>query len=346
MKKLLLVIGFLFCIEHSYAAGGGVSTATARRIVSFFSAPSNCVEGDKYYNLTSHSEFTCTSAGSWSATGVSTPISVTNGGTGQATYTKGDMLASPGGAVLNKLAIGTDGWALTADAASTNGMKWAAAAAGGLNTAMSNAASVALNTSLLPGTDTAITLGNQTHRFTQLWTATGTFARGIQFYDSTNSVANVIYWSALVGPRWSAGGFGSIQHHLEGLSGVDDVTWPDASGTIVLDSTLQTLSNKTITDLVTGGTTPAVSNTTANSCGTTAATIVGNNTTGVITVGAAAGTNCTITFTVAAPTRRQCTVTNETTANLSRSTFLTTTTSTVEGTFAAGDKISFVCAVY
>lgn len=98
--------------------------------------------------------------------------------------------------------------------------------------------------------------------------------------------------------------------------------------------------------LATGGTTPAVSNTTANSCGTTAATITGNDNTGVITVGATAGTNCTITFVIAAPTRRQCTVTNETTANLSRSTYLTTTTSTVEGTFVAGDLISYVCAVY
>lgn len=98
--------------------------------------------------------------------------------------------------------------------------------------------------------------------------------------------------------------------------------------------------------LATSGTTPAVSNTTANSCGTTAAAIAGNDATGVITVGATAGTNCTITFVKAAPTRRQCTVTNETTANLSRSTYLTTTTSTVEGTFVAGDLISYVCAVY
>lgn len=108
-----------------------------------------------------------------------------------------------------------------------------------------------------------------------------------------------------------------------------------------------TASTTTITgQFATAGTTPTVSNTTANSCGTTAATITGNDATGVITVGATAGTNCTITFVKAAPTRRQCTVTNETTANLSRSTFLTTTTSTVEGTFVAGDLISYVCSVY
>jgi hypothetical protein len=49
---------------------------------------------------------------------------------------------------------------------------------------------------------------------------------------------------------------------------------------------------------------------------------------------------------VAAPTRRQCTASNETTANLTRCTYLTTTTSTCEGTFVAGDKVSYVCSAY
>lgn len=58
-----------------------------------------------------------------------------NGGTGQTTYTKGDLLAAPGGATLNKLAVGSDAQVLTADAASTNGVKWAAAAGGGITNA-------------------------------------------------------------------------------------------------------------------------------------------------------------------------------------------------------------------
>jgi hypothetical protein len=51
-------------------------------------------------------------------------VQVSDGGTGQTTYTKGDLLAGPGGAALNKLQVGTDGQALIADAASTNGVKW------------------------------------------------------------------------------------------------------------------------------------------------------------------------------------------------------------------------------
>lgn len=59
-------------------------------------------------------------------------IPVASGGVGQVTYTKGDLLAAPGGASLNKLAVGSDGQILTADAASTNGIKWAAAPSAGV----------------------------------------------------------------------------------------------------------------------------------------------------------------------------------------------------------------------
>jgi hypothetical protein len=51
-------------------------------------------------------------------------VQVSDGGTGQTAYTKGDLLVTPGGAALSRLPIGTDGQALIADAASTNGVKW------------------------------------------------------------------------------------------------------------------------------------------------------------------------------------------------------------------------------
>lgn len=88
---------------------------------------------------------------------------------------------------------------------------------------------------------------------------------------------------------------------------------------------------------------PAVSNTSANSCGTTAATIAGNNNVGTITVGATAGTSCTMTFTITAPVEWVCTVNNATTANLARATPSSTTTSVFAGTFVAGDLLNYVC---
>jgi trimeric autotransporter adhesin len=53
--------------------------------------------------------------------------------------TKGDLLVTSGSA-LNRLAVGTNGYVLTADSAETNGVKWAVtAAAGGLNTSTEGA---------------------------------------------------------------------------------------------------------------------------------------------------------------------------------------------------------------
>lgn len=46
------------------------------------------------------------------------------GGTGQTSYTKGDMLVGQSTSVLTKLAIGTDGAILTADSSQAVGMKW------------------------------------------------------------------------------------------------------------------------------------------------------------------------------------------------------------------------------
>lgn len=57
-------------------------------------------------------------------------LGVLGGGTGQSTYTKGDLLVTPGSTTLNKLAVGSDGQVLTADSASTNGVKWAAGGGG------------------------------------------------------------------------------------------------------------------------------------------------------------------------------------------------------------------------
>ncbi len=66
-------------------------------------------------------------------------LSAARGGTGQTTYTKGDLLATPGGATLNKLPVGADGTALTADAASTNGVKWTALTGTGTVTSVATA---------------------------------------------------------------------------------------------------------------------------------------------------------------------------------------------------------------
>lgn len=89
--------------------------------------------------------------------------------------------------------------------------------------------------------------------------------------------------------------------------------------------------------------TPTVANVGMNSCGTTAATIVGRNVAFKVTVGATAGTQCRVTFSAAFPTNApSCTATNESTAALVRA---QSTTARVDllGTFTAGDVIAGIC---
>lgn len=93
------------------------------------------------------------------------------------------------------------------------------------------------------------------------------------------------------------------------------------------------------------GTAPTVANTSANSCGTTAATIAGKDEAFKITVGETSGTSCTVTFGTAFANAPACSVSNETTANLARATS-TTTTVIVAGVFVAGDVIAGVCRAY
>lgn len=125
------------------------------------------------------------------------------------------------------------------------------------------------------------------------------------------------------------------------LGGDPDLIWDKTTNVLTLAGTL--VANTATSAIITSGVTPAVSNTSANSCGTTAATIAGNDNNGVITVGATSGTSCTVTFTVAAAARRECVVTNETTANLARATYSDTTHSIFTGIFVAADKIAYVC---
>src|SRR5258708_1763466 len=54
MKKLFCVAWALLLSLSSIPALSQVTSTTARRIVRFTGAPSNPVEGDVYYNLTTH----------------------------------------------------------------------------------------------------------------------------------------------------------------------------------------------------------------------------------------------------------------------------------------------------
>ncbi len=59
-------------------------------------------------------------------------ITATQGGTGQTTYTKGDIVVATGSTTLVKLGVGSNTTVLTADSTQASGVKWAAASSGPL----------------------------------------------------------------------------------------------------------------------------------------------------------------------------------------------------------------------
>lgn len=127
---------------------------------------------------------------------------------------------------------------------------------------------------------------------------------------------------------------------------IDTAIGRNAAGVLeVNNGVLGTFRDLRSRHLLGAGTAPGVTNTSANSCGTTTATLVGSDTAGKVTVGATAGTSCTITFTTAFTNAPACFANNETTANLSRATS-TTTTVILAGTFVAGDVLSYGCLSY
>lgn len=114
------------------------------------------------------------------------------------------------------------------------------------------------------------------------------------------------------------------------------------SGTVVTSLARTILPTLVSGRFIATGSAPAVTNTSANSCGTTAATLVGTDNAFKVTVGATSGTSCTVTFATAFVNAPSCTVSNETTAALARATS-TTTTAILAGSFTAGDVLAGAC---
>lgn len=223
----------------------------------------------------------CTTAGGSGqpllSNGASAPafgnLSAANGGTGQTTYTKGDLLVTPGGTTINKLAVAADGQVLTTDAASTNGVKWSAPTAGTLSlsglsfmTAGSGSLTAAVTTGDLPyasgsNTFSKLAIGSTDNVLTVVsgvptWTAPVldpsenggrlTLTTGVPVTTSNVTAAGTIYWEPKTSDRialWngskyvgvSVGGNKSLA--LTATSGsVYDVYGFLSGGTLALES--------------------------------------------------------------------------------------------------------------
>lgn len=136
------------------------------------------------------------------------------------------------------------------------------------------------------------------------------------------------------------------------LTGTDSttMTFPSTSATVARTDAGQTFTGTQVFGTATAsrflstGTAPTVANVGADSCGTTAASIVGKDQAHVITVGATSGTECRVTFNVAFANAPVCVATASVATDLHLVT--TTTTATITGTLTAAEKIYVHCLGY
>lgn len=86
--------------------------------------------------------------------------SANKGGTGQTAYTKGDILVAQSASVLSKLAIGDNGFVLTADSTATTGIKWASVLGSRVNIKTSSVAAAFTGSSITTTLFTSSIIGS------------------------------------------------------------------------------------------------------------------------------------------------------------------------------------------
>jgi hypothetical protein len=167
---------------------------------------------------------------------------------------------------------------------------------------------------------------------------TGTFSGAISGTTVTGSGAiggTTGTFSALTATRIPYNGVAGL------LSDVANFTYTTATGALV--NTNGTAPSISTARFLSTGTAPTVTGG-ASTCGTTAASIVGKDQAGKVTVGSVGGTACVVTFNVAFANAPSCHVTSATAVDVHA--VSTTTTLTTTATFGAGEVFMYQCFSY
>jgi hypothetical protein len=183
-------------------------------------------------------------------------LAVARGGTGIASYAKGDILGASAATTLTKLTVGTNGQVLTADSTEATGLKWATPTVGTVTTVTSSTAALTVATAT---TTPALTIRSATtsvNGIVQLSDSTGTTSSVLaatptavkSAYDLANAAlpkaGGTVTGELLIGSAGTLVFEGSADDAFETTLAVADptadnvVTLPNSTGTVALTSQL------------------------------------------------------------------------------------------------------------
>ncbi len=160
-------------VEVDVSTGAGAITASN---VSF----DNSSSGGEISAISVQTAITEVSSECRNATNITSgTLAVARGGTGLASYAKGDLIVASGATTLVKLPVGTNGFVLKANSATVTGLEWGADTAGTVTTVSSSTA--------------ALTVANATTTPALTVRSASTSVDGIvQLSDSTSTTSSVL----------------------------------------------------------------------------------------------------------------------------------------------------------
>jgi hypothetical protein len=183
-------------------------------------------------------------------------VAVARGGTGLASYTKGDLLAASAATTLTKLGVGTNGHVLTADSAEATGLKWAAVTAGTVTDVTSSTGALTIATSTTTPALTIRAATTSVDGIVQLSDSIGTTSSVLAAtptavktaYDLANAAlpkaGGTVTGEILIGSAGSLVFEGATDDTFETTLAVVDatadrtITLPNLTGTVALTSQL------------------------------------------------------------------------------------------------------------
>ena len=236
--------GAIAASNVSFTAGGDIAATNVQTAIAEVS--SECRNAD---NITSGT------------------LAVARGGTGLASYAKGDLVAATAATTLAKRTVGTNGQVLTANSADATGLTWATPTTGTVTTVSSSTAALTVATatttpaltvrSATTSVDGIVQLSDSTSTTSSVLAATPTAVKSA--YDlaaaalpkAGGTVTGDITLGANIGIQFEGTTDDANEIRLIGADATEDrtITLPNVTGTVITTGDSGTITSAMIADL-------------------------------------------------------------------------------------------------